>query len=167
MKISNDDLIRLHNTLKTVSLERHPFAIKLAKNIKMSEKLLLMYEDSKHTLIDKHAKRDEEGKLLGVIIPAQAVPGEPETAPQPVKRVTDPKRIDQIEWNDKEGFLTEFTALNNEQVDLEFDKVDVNTVFYNARVNRDMTIKDDLDVNMTSDTLLHLYENGFFDNLEI
>jgi hypothetical protein len=163
MEKTYNDIIGLNNTLAGMSRERWPFGIILAKDIKLMDKIVLEYNELRQAAIDKFVKRDENGEILGVMRDVPVKEGE---APRQ-ERVKNPRRIDETEWNDREGFDKALAELNGKKVNLELIPVDVNTVYFNVQANRDMTIGQYIDSNMEPSLMLYLMDFGFFQNLEV
>ena len=166
MQKTYNDVIGLNNTLANMSRERWPFGVVLAKNIKYMDKVVIEYNAKREEIVDKYAKRDEGGKILGIMRDVPGfVPKEGETIPQ--ERVKDPKRIDETEWNDRASFDKELFELNAQSIELDLIPVDVNSVYYSMQANRDMTIRQYLDANTEPGLMLYLNEFGFFKNMEM
>ena len=163
MEKTYNDIIGLNNTLAGMSRERWPFGITLAKNIKLMDKIVLAYNDKRQAAIDQFVKRDENGEILGVLRDVPVKEGE-----QPrQERIKNPRRIDETEWSDREGFDKALAELNGEKVNLELIPVDVNAVYFNVQANRDMTVQQYIDANMEPSLMLYLMDFGFFQNLEV
>ncbi len=163
MEKTYNDIIGLNNTLAGMSRERWPFGIILAKDIKIMDKIVLAYNEERQAAIDKFVKRDENGEILGVLRDVPVKEGEEPRQ----ERVKNPRRIDETEWNDREGFDKALAELNGKKVNLELIPVDVNTVYFNVQANRDMTIGQYIDSNMEPSLMLYLMDFGFFQNLEV
>lgn len=163
MQKTYNEIISLNNTLAGMSRDRWPFGITLAKNIKTMDRVITSYNELREVIIDKFAKRDEDGKILGIM---QDVPVKEGEEPRQ-ERIAEPKRIDETEWTDRAEFETELTALNEQESEFELTPVDVATVYYNGQANRDMTIKEFVDTNMEPSLVLYLSDYGFFKNLDL
>ena len=163
MEKNYNEVIGLNNTFAGMSRDRWPFGITLAQNIKAMDKIINEYNGMRQAAIDKFVKRDENGEILGVLRDVLVNEGE---APRQ-ERVKNPRRIDETEWNDREGFDKALAELNEQKVNLELIPVDVNTVYFNIQANRDMTIKQFIDSNMEPSLMLYLMDFGFFKNLEM
>ena len=163
MTKSYNEIIGLNNALAGMSRERWPFGIILAKNIKMMDRIILEYNDKRQAVIDKYVKRDEAGQIMGVMRDVQVKEGEEPRQ----ERVKNPSRIDDTEWLDRAAFDKELLELNAQSIEIELAPVDANTVYFNSRANRDMTISQYLDSNAEPSLVLYLSEFGFFKNLEI
>lgn len=163
MQKTYNDIISLNNTLAGMARERWPFGITLAKNIKLMDKIVLDYNEKRQAIIDKYVKRDEDGEILGVLRDVPVGEGE-----EPRKeRVKNPRRIDETEWNDFEGFNKELTELNTVLTEIELAPVDVDTIYFSIQANRDMTIRQYIDANAEPSLMLYLADFGFFKNLDL
>ena len=160
---SYTDVISLNNTLAGMSRDRWPFGVTLAKNIKLMDKLITEYNEKREEIINKYAKRDDAGALLGILRAVEVAEGEePRT-----ERVQNPTRIDETEWTDRATFDAEVFELNKQEVEIELSPVDVATTYYNMQANRDMTILQFVDANMEPSLVLYLSDYGFFKNIEM
>lgn len=163
MQKTYNEIIGLNNTLAGMSRERWPFGMTLAKNIKIMDKIVLEYNEKRQAIIDKYAKRDDAGEILGILKDVQVKEGEEPRQ----ERVKKPQRIDETEWTDREAFDKEIFELNQQKCELGLIEVDVKTVYFNMQANRDMTISQYLDTNAEPSLVLYLDDYGFFKNLEV
>ena len=163
MEKTYNDAIGFNNTLAGMARERWPFGISLAKDIKIMDKLIIAYNELREAVVNKYAKRNEDGEILGIWRDLPAKEGE-----EPKKeRVVKPTRIDETEWTDKAAFEKELTELNAQKVDFVLSPVDVNTVYYNQHANKEMTILQYIDANMEPSLVLYLSDFEFFKNLNL
>ena len=158
-----NDIIGLNNALAGMARERWPFGITLAKNIKIMDQVILDYNEKRQAIIDQFVKRDQEGNILGVLRDVPVKDGEEPKQ----ERVVNPRRIDDTEWTDRDGFNAALEALNAESIEVELSPVDVNQVYFNMQAGRDMTVAQYLDSNAETSLVLYLNEFGFFKNLEV
>lgn len=163
MQKTYNDIIGLNNTMAGMSRERWPFGMILAKNIKIMDKIIMEYNEKREKVIDLYAKRDEEGKILGVLRPLPAAEGV-----EPImERVKEPTRIDDTEWTDRAALDGALAELNKQMTEIELIPVDVETPYFNMQANRDMKISQYLDANMEPSLVLYLEDYGFFKGLEL
>lgn len=163
MEKNYNDVIGLNNTLAGMSRDRWPFGISLAANIRMMDKIINEYNDKRQVIIDKFVKRDENGEILGIMRDVPVKEGEAQIQ----ERIKNPRRIDETEWTDREGFDKALAELNKETVKIELTPVDVDTIYFNMQANKDMTIRQFIDANMEPSLVLYLLDFGFFKNLEL
>ena len=162
MKITNSELIALHQTLMQLSRQKLPFNVLLAKNLQRVEKLVNDYSDVRTEMVNRYAKTDEEGKLLGV---EKQVKDEDNKVIN--KRVENPQVIDDIEWNDKEKFLEELNALNDKELEITLDGVPVSKKFYHMQHGREFTIEEYLNSAMEPGMILYLEKIGMLTGLDL
>jgi hypothetical protein len=156
MNITNNELIALHQTLLSLSRQKLPFNVAIAKNLQAVEKHINEYSDKRSKLVEAHAKTDELGKLLGVMKPVKG----DQTDPPTMERVKDPQVIDDIEWDNKEKFMEELTAFNSEEVELTLTGVSVKKKFFHMQHGRDFTIEEYLNSAMEPGMILYLDKMG-------
>jgi len=162
MEITNSELINMHQTLIQLSKQKLPFNVLIAKNLQRVEKLVNDYSDTRTVLVERYAKTDEEGKLLGI---EKTIKDEESNVV--VERIKEPQMIDDIEWDDKEAFMKELMTLNETKVTPALDSVSVKKSFYHMAANRDFTIGEYMDTQIEPGMILYLEKIGMITDLDL
>jgi hypothetical protein len=166
MNKNYNEVIGLSNTLASISRDRWPFNLTIAKNMKALDTVILEYNKQREEIIDKYAMRDSEGKILGVEMPVKGklAPGE---EPK-MERIQNPTRIDETAWTDRAAFDKELKELNEKTVDFTLAPVDAKKVFLDNKTGRETTVEEFLDNGgMEPGMIVFLHEFGFFTNLTL
>lgn len=113
-------------------------------------------------MVDRFAKTDEEGKLLGVMKQTKDDEGKVID-----KRVENPQVIDDIEWSDKDAFMEELNKLNDAEVEVTLEGVPVSKKFYHMQHGREFTIEEYLNSSMEPGMILYLEKIGMLTGLDL
>jgi len=162
MKVTNSELIALHQTLIALSRQKHPFNVTLAKNLQRVEKLVNDYSDERTTLVERYAKTDEDGKLLGVEKTTKDTENN-----VIVERIKEPQMIEDIEWNNKEEFIKEIESMNKTEVEIGLETIDAKKSFYHMEHKREFTIEEYLNTGMEPGMILYLEKIGMLTGLDL
>lgn len=167
MEKKYSEIIGLNNTVAGMSRESWPFNLTIAENIRTLDALTLTYNEKRQVIIDKYAMRDETGAYLGVLRPLPQKPAQEGEPAQEIvtERVKNPKRMDEIEWSDRDALNRELTELNDSVVELSLVPVDLEKKYFDRKAERVMTIGEYVDANMESGLIIYLSDFGFFKNL--
>ncbi len=102
MKLTNKALLNSISNLRVLSKKQLPVKVSyaIAKNISKIEKELTIYEIERQKLIDKYAKKDNEGKVVA-------------------------DNNGQIKFKDKENWEKDINELLDIEVEIEFHKFNI------------------------------------------
>ena len=163
MKIEKtvNDLLGLNSVLNELSRRKVPFGITLAKNLKVLKVIAEEFDNSKKDLITELALLDENGNVLGKVIPGK----EGEESPG---RVENPQTFDQIDWVEKDGMAKILKQLNDLQIikrEIVVYPIDVDREYFNTSTRQKSTIREFVEQELEASMILFLDEMSMFKNL--
>ena len=165
VKQDYNQVMQLQQVVTAMGQQRHPFGIGISKNIKILEALVTPYNEKREALIDKYAVRDEEGNFVGAMIPN---PDAKDDNDEPKEiRVASPQKVNEIEWNDKDAFLTALNDLGQEQVQVSLSPINCEKKYLDTKANIESTIGDYVDRTFEGSLILYLNTFGFWSGLDL
>lgn len=157
---SYNELISLSNVLNSLSQQKAPFSIAIAKNIQQLKPILEDFEAKRKDIIDKYALVDEEGTILGVYKTNEET-GEKE-------RVKEPKTFNEIEWQDGvtlNDVLTDIDNLTKDTVEVVLYPIDVSMKYFDKEAKERLAIREYIDKEVEAELVLFLDNMGLLENL--
>lgn len=166
MKIEKtvNELLALNSVMNEMSRRKVPFGITLAKNLKILKIISDEFDALKKELVDGNALLDENGIVLGKIIPPAK---EGEESPG---RVQNPQTFDQIDWANEGGMQTVLTKLNTlgeNKREIILYPIDVERTYFDTNIRQKVKVREYIDKELESSLILYLDEMEMLKNLYV